>query len=82
MSKIKIDLSDPDDRAVWAAALDAKQEVCRFAGPAWKRGDVPNDFDVDAPSGADVTAPDLARQRAKTRTIPPEVLAPLLEACR
>ena len=38
--KIKIDLSDPDTRATWEAALEAKREVESW--PAWKRGEAVN----------------------------------------
>ncbi len=34
--KITIDLSDPETRAVWDAALRARREV--EAWPCWKRG--------------------------------------------
>lgn len=38
MRKIKIRLDDPETRAVWRAALRARDEVARW--PAWKRGEV------------------------------------------
>lgn len=37
MTKIKINLDDPETRAVWDAALEAKREVASW--PAWKRGE-------------------------------------------
>ena len=45
-TKIKISLEDPETRAIWNAALRARDEVARW--PAWKRGE-------DAPSIEDET---------------------------
>jgi len=36
MAKIQISLKDPEIRAVWESALQAKREVGSW--PAWKRG--------------------------------------------
>ncbi len=36
MAKIRISLKDPETRAVWESALQAKREVDSW--PAWKRG--------------------------------------------
>lgn len=37
MAKIRISLKDPETRAVWESALQAKREVDSW--PAWKRGE-------------------------------------------
>ena len=41
MKKIKISLENPEIRAIWETALEARREVASW--PAWKRGeDVPS----------------------------------------
>lgn len=37
MKPIKISLKDPEIRAIWETALEARREVASW--PAWKRGD-------------------------------------------
>lgn len=39
MSKVKINLDDPETRAVWDTVQRAKDEVASW--PAWKRGEAP-----------------------------------------
>lgn len=37
MKKIKISLENPEIRAIWETALEARREVASW--PAWKRGE-------------------------------------------
>ncbi|HWO24836.1 MAG TPA: hypothetical protein VNO30_39110 [Kofleriaceae bacterium] len=50
MKKIKISLENPEIRAIWETALEARREVASW--PAWKRGDdvVPSNDDTPASS--------------------------------
>jgi hypothetical protein len=50
MKKIKISLENPEIRAIWETALEARREVASW--PAWKRGeDVPSaSEDASAPT--------------------------------
>jgi hypothetical protein len=49
-TKIKISLDDPETRAVWNAALRARDEVASW--PAWKRGedDPPVESETQSPT--------------------------------
>ena len=40
MTKVKIRIDDPETRAIWEAALQARAEVAGW--PAWKRGEYPS----------------------------------------
>lgn len=59
-TKIKISLEDPETRAIWNAALRARDEVASW--PAWKRGedDLPGESEAPAPSA---TASDASNPR-------------------
>lgn len=56
-TKIKISLEDPEIRAVWNAALRARDEVASW--PAWKRGedDPPTESETPAPLETPSTTP-------------------------
>jgi len=59
MKKIKISLENPEIRAIWETALEARREVASW--PAWKRGDdVVASDDTPAPS---TTAPEQETDR-------------------
>lgn len=49
MRPIRLNLEDPEIRAIWETILEAKREVASW--PAWKRGE------YDAPSSNDEPAP-------------------------
>jgi hypothetical protein len=46
-SKIKISLEDPETRAIWNAALRARDEVASW--PAWKRGEDDPPIEIETP---------------------------------
>lgn len=50
MKKIKISLENPEIRAIWETALEARREVASW--PAWKRGEdvVPGSDDLQEPT--------------------------------
>jgi hypothetical protein len=52
MKKIKISLENPEIRAIWETALEARREVASW--PAWKRGEdvAPSSDDPQAPTPA------------------------------
>jgi hypothetical protein len=56
-AKIKISLEDPETRAVWNAALRARDEVASW--PAWKRGedDPPAESETPADPSETSTTP-------------------------
>lgn len=70
MDKIKIDLSDPETKAIWETCLEAKKEVASW--PAWKRGEHMGHgcHDCGVPNGCECpgTHGDWYNQRYKHRT--------------
>ena len=59
--KIKLDISDPETRAVWEAAQRATQETADW--PAWKRGDLTDSSTAGSPPKARARREQNALQR-------------------
>ena len=61
-TKIKISLEDPETRAIWNAALRARDEVASW--PAWKRGEDDPPIESETPvSTTTTTSSDSAKPR-------------------
>jgi len=55
MKKIKISLENPEIRAIWETALEARREVASW--PAWKRGEYDDGPSSDGAPALEPPAP-------------------------